>query len=173
VAGEKEWVMETKPVVYLSGKITGNDGYKEFFAFWENIFEQGGYAVMNPAKLDVPGEELPWIQCIIRDLGYLLLCDYVALLPGWEESAGARIEMMAAVRLGKPLIIPPGSTCQATFSFEAKPQSEMPEPTELGNDVIGLDGEIDLSDIPGWDNEIPNEEEWVSGDYPLPWLSGS
>lgn len=154
---ESKAIVPRKEVVYLAGKVTGNDGYREFFAYWENIFEQGGYAVMNPTKLDIPGEELPWIQCIIRDLGYLMLCDYIALLPGWEESVGARIEMMTAVRLGKPLIIPPGSASGVTFHFEASPREELPNLD--GNDFYGIAEDVDLSDIPGWDNEETTEEE--------------
>ena len=149
--------METKDIVYLSGPITGNEGYIEFFAYWENIFEQGGYAVMNPAKLDDPTNPPPWIECIVRDLGYLLLADYVALLPGWEESMGARMELMAAIRLGKPLIIPPGSASGDTFQFEASPRGEL---QDLGsNGLQGIEEEVDLSDIPGWNNEETTEEE--------------
>lgn len=148
--------MEPKQVVYLAGPITGNDGYREFFAYWENIFTQGGYAVMNPTKLEDPDEEKSWIQYVIQCLGYLMLCDYVALLPGWEESMGARIEMMVAIRLNKPLIIPPGSATDVTFKFEATNKNEVidlkPE------DIQGFAEDVDLSDIPGWNTEVDDDE---------------
>lgn len=61
-----------------------------------------GYDVVNPAELNEPGT--PWAQCMRRDIRALLMCDAIALLPGWECSRGANLEWLIATELGMPVL---------------------------------------------------------------------
>lgn len=58
-----------------------------------------GHEVVNPAELN-PDTETPWHQCMRRDLAALLTCDAMAMLDGWQKSAGAHLEMHVAHRIG-------------------------------------------------------------------------
>lgn len=41
----------------------------------------------------------PWEAYLREDLAALLTCEGIVLLPGWPESAGARLELEVALRL--------------------------------------------------------------------------
>ena len=41
-----------------------------------------------------------WRQCLRADVRELCDCDMLALLPGWEDSSGAHLEVPIAHRLG-------------------------------------------------------------------------
>lgn len=58
--------------------------------------------VVNPTKLCKP--EWSWRRCMVVCLWNLLLCDTIAMLPGWECSRGARIEHRLAVWSRKTVI---------------------------------------------------------------------
>lgn len=96
-------------VVYLAGKVSGDSGYREKFLNGENHVrlligdEQGkGVKVINPA------EECPthwgWWRCMAHLLPLLAGSEFVAMLPDWKESRGARIEHLTARILNKTII---------------------------------------------------------------------
>jgi len=83
--------------IYLSGPITGNPDYPQDFAKWERWLTERGHQVFNPALL---GEGLPnWESYLRRDIPYVLKCDGVFAMPGWEGSKGAQLEIDVARRL--------------------------------------------------------------------------
>jgi hypothetical protein len=43
---------------------------------------------------------MPWDACMRADIRALCLCDVIALLPGWEHSKGAHLELHIAHRIG-------------------------------------------------------------------------
>jgi hypothetical protein len=57
-----------------------------------------GLEVVNPAEIN-PDASLPWRDCMRADIKALCDCDTLALLPGWERSKGAHIELNLAPRL--------------------------------------------------------------------------
>ncbi len=58
-----------------------------------------GYQVENPAEHgEIPGFE--WADYLRLDLQKLLTCQAIALLPGWMDSKGARLEFTVATNLG-------------------------------------------------------------------------
>ena len=92
--------------IYLSGKITGREkeDYTRQFARAESFYKTGGFEVINPVKI---GEEVlkinpkaEWQDFMIRDLEALRTCTHIALLEGWEESNGAKMEKAEAEKLG-------------------------------------------------------------------------
>ena len=92
--------------IYLSGKITGLDKevYSRQFARAESFYKTSGFEVINPVKI---GEEVlkinpkaEWQDFMIRDLEALRTCTHIALLEGWEESKGAKMEKSEAEKLG-------------------------------------------------------------------------
>lgn len=86
--------------LYLSGPITGNSNYIADFGHWSDYLIAKDYDVFNPADL---GENLSdWHSYLKRDIPYLIDCDGVFALPGWEGSNGAQLEIDIARRLGMP-----------------------------------------------------------------------
>ena len=92
--------------IYLSGKITGREkeDYTRQFARAESFYKTGGFDVVNPVTI---GEEVlkinpkaEWQDFMIRDLEALRTCTHIALLEGWEESKGAKMEKAEAEKLG-------------------------------------------------------------------------
>ena len=98
--GLSEFVRGEKiPRIYLSGKITGNESYREDFAEGRARLENAGYGVCDPTGFGFP-EDISWEDAMRHDIREMLGCDGVALLPSWEESRGARIEARLARELG-------------------------------------------------------------------------
>jgi hypothetical protein len=58
-----------------------------------------GWEVLNPAEIN-PDHTMAWADCMRRDLAALVTCDAIQLLPGWENSRGARLEWIVADKLG-------------------------------------------------------------------------
>lgn len=95
--------------VYIAGPMTGLPEYN-FPAFHEAAarIRADGLRVVSPAELDehdsVPPGERPWAWYLTRDLKALLECNAVAVLDGWRESRGARLEVHVASALGLPVV---------------------------------------------------------------------
>lgn len=90
-------IMETEEKIYLAGKVTGDPRYKEKFEAGVKHLEELGWKrenIVNPAQ-EVP-EGTPWLKAMWKCLGLLRRCGWVALLPDWKESWGARMEHLVA-----------------------------------------------------------------------------
>lgn len=104
--------------VYVSGPIAGKpDGNKKLFESARR------YLLTRPGvvKVHIPHDITPWhhlgdcppsyatneghsAACHLRaDLQVMLGCDEVYLLPGWEASVGARLELQVAAACGLPV----------------------------------------------------------------------
>lgn len=91
--------------IYISGPMTGvpDLNFPAFHAEAERL--RGlGYEVVNPAELN-PDPSAGWHECMRRDLAELLTCDALALMDGWQKSAGAHLEMHVAHRVGMEIVI--------------------------------------------------------------------
>lgn len=84
--------------LYISGPITGVPNYQENFIKAETILKQAGYEVINPCTV-VLADNATWAAYMKADISLMLTCDGLAVLPGWEASAGARLEVDIAQRL--------------------------------------------------------------------------
>jgi hypothetical protein len=54
--------------------------------------------VVNPAEIN-PDSAMPWGDCMRADIKAMCDCDMLILLPGWQRSKGAHIELNLAHRL--------------------------------------------------------------------------
>lgn len=89
-------------IVYVSGPMTGLPEHNlPAFAAAADRLADAGFEPRNPGYRGVI-EGYTW-QDYLRDALRLLLdCDAVALLPGWETSRGALLEVRVATDLGMP-----------------------------------------------------------------------
>lgn len=93
--------------VYLSGPMAGLPEHN-FPAFHAHaaLLRAQGHEVVNPAELDHQGSS--WEGCLRTDLREMCTCDAIALMPGWEASKGANLELHVAHRLGMQVLhLPP------------------------------------------------------------------
>lgn len=88
--------------IYISGPITGYvpEERRETFQRAASRLAQAGYHPIDPMN-ETP-EQPNWAAYMRADIALLLQCDAVALLPGWDESRGSRIEAQLAIDLGIP-----------------------------------------------------------------------
>lgn len=103
--------------IYLAGPMTGiADLNFPLFNAEAARLRDLGYDVVNPAELNGGADELiatatmnaaqlreHWRACMRRDIPALLTCDGVALLLGWGNSKGARLECHIARQFDMPL----------------------------------------------------------------------
>lgn len=92
--------------VYIAGPMTGLPGYN-FPAFRRvaMLLREAGYDAVSPVELnneEADGPTNTWQACMRVDIGALVTCDLVALLPGWENSRGASLEHYIANCVGIP-----------------------------------------------------------------------
>lgn len=91
--------------IYISGPMTGmpEHNFPAFNAEAERL-RALGYDIVNPVDIN-PDAGTTWQECMRRDLQELLTCDTIALLPGWQKSSGAHLEMHVAHRVGMEIVI--------------------------------------------------------------------
>jgi len=87
-----------KNAVYISGPMTGyKDKNKQSFYEAEDFLRKLGFTdIINPAKLEQAKVDFSHADYMRRDLVELLKCEYIYLLPGWENSKGATAEKFVA-----------------------------------------------------------------------------
>ena len=91
--------------IYIAGKITGDADYRAKFRAGELHLMRLGWEIdeiVNPAR--ECSEGWGWRRCMSRCLRLLAGCGWVAMLPDWKQSRGARIERLAARLLMKNII---------------------------------------------------------------------
>lgn len=95
--------------VFLSGPMRGQPGlnYAAFDAA-EATLKARGFEVVNPAAMGraagfdgtAPDKAASRPLHLGRNMAALACCDAIALLPGWRQAEGARLEYRAARYLG-------------------------------------------------------------------------
>ena len=113
--------------IYISGKI-GEERPSEAtcsrFRVGDRICQRLGYETFNPCSDQWQASLRNWYQaeqdswqcgpdfpiidyydfCLLRDLSVLSTCDAIFMLPGWDQSPGARVEHEYAKATGKLII---------------------------------------------------------------------
>jgi hypothetical protein len=92
--------------LYLAGPMTGlpDFNYPAFNAAAAQL-RAAGYTVVNPAENGLPATA-PWADHMRADIIAMLhQCNAVALLPGYETSKGAQLELHIAKSLRWPVMV--------------------------------------------------------------------
>ncbi len=94
--------------LYVCGPITHADPAqveRNLAAFHAaaDALRDAGYLVTNPAQDNGLPRTASWGQHMRADLPLLLQCTGVAVLPGWQGSKGARLEVHNATELDMPV----------------------------------------------------------------------
>lgn len=89
--------------LYVCGPMTGlpDWNYPAFNAAAADL-RAAGYDVTNPVDKDVPTSE-PWLVHMRADIKLMMDCDGLAILPGWQQSRGAKAEVGLAHALNLPV----------------------------------------------------------------------
>jgi len=90
---------------YLSGPMTGIPEWN-FPAFHSAAADlrAKGWTIVSPAELTTDTSK-SWHECLRTDLRALCDCEGLILLPGWEHSNGAHLELHVAHRLGLKILL--------------------------------------------------------------------
>jgi hypothetical protein len=88
--------------VYISGPMTGYPelNYPQFVAAGDALADRG-HEPVDPSRHP---KQASWSDYLRLDLADLLTCDAVAVLPGWECSRGAALEVHVAHALGMTVL---------------------------------------------------------------------
>lgn len=84
--------------VYLAGKITGLENFKEIFGRYEQDLKNQGHKVMNPAILPKGFEQSEYLKICSSMID---VCDMVCFIPNWIDSKGAHYELGYALGTDK------------------------------------------------------------------------
>jgi hypothetical protein len=95
--------------IYLSGPMSNLPelNFPAFHAAAVSL-RASGYEVINPAEITTD-PDANWEDCLRLDIAQLVTCVGIALLPGWENSRGAKLEKHIAEALGMRLIFLQGA----------------------------------------------------------------
>lgn len=85
--------------VYIAGKITGDEAYKEKFAKYARYEEELGNIVLNPATLPAGLSQADYMRIC---LAMLDCSDEARFIPDFIGSVGARVERDYCEKIGKP-----------------------------------------------------------------------
>ncbi|MGA0610530.1 DUF4406 domain-containing protein [Caldimonas sp. KR1-144] len=93
------------PKIYLAGPMTGLPELNfPSFNHFASVLRAIGHEVVNPAEINGLATEKSWQECMRDDIRELVGCDAIALLPGWQRSTGANLELHIAHRLGMDVL---------------------------------------------------------------------
>jgi len=91
--------------IYIAGPMTGlpEHNFPAFHAAAQRL-QEAGWETVNPAENFDGRTDLPRETYLRADIELLATCDAVAMLPGWEDSRGAKLEYLIAWELAMPIL---------------------------------------------------------------------
>lgn len=90
--------MAGRKTIYIAGPITGVENYRAAFCTAERQLTGMGYNVLNPASLPEGHTKQEYMRVCFS---FIDMADMVYFLPGYENSAGARLEQAYCDYTGK------------------------------------------------------------------------
>jgi hypothetical protein len=101
--------------IYLAGPMTGYEDFnRPAFREAAHLLRQLGFDVTTPAD-HYSGDS--WEEGVRSDIPAMLSCDQIVLLPDWEKSRGARLEVF----LAREVLMPVMTLEQLLLSGPTKP----------------------------------------------------
>lgn len=94
--------MTENEMVFISGPLIGELDFEDHYSEAEESLKEQGYSVMNPSLL--PGE-LDQEKRTRISLAMLAECHTIALLPGWQHSGLAIVELAEAIKQNKNILV--------------------------------------------------------------------
>lgn len=90
--------------IYIAGPMSGLPEFnRPTFMQVAKLLRERGHFVMNPAENPAPASG-SWDDWMRLAIGQLIQCEAVAVLPNWEASNGASLEVTIAHRLRMPVL---------------------------------------------------------------------
>ena len=88
--------------IYIAGPVTGHaDNNRDAFRKAAEELADRGFATCNPvATIERLESEPNHREAMRLCIGWMVDCDGIALLPGWQDSAGALLEHTVAYECG-------------------------------------------------------------------------
>lgn len=91
------------PVIYISGPMSGIEEFNfPAFRTAARRLRSAGFPVLDPSDFGAD-EKTPYNQILGRDLALVAHADVVVVLPGYQNSKGAGLEIDVALALGIPI----------------------------------------------------------------------
>ncbi len=91
-------------VIYTSGPMTGISNYnKPAFRAATQMLRDRGYEVECPSEVEDGGVQQDWAWYMRHCLVKLSRADAIVVLPGWDRSRGASLEVFIGTQLGLPI----------------------------------------------------------------------
>lgn len=149
--------MTDKPLVYVSGPMTGlpDHNYNTFDRAASRL-RSLGYEVINPAETAGGTIHLPRETFLRIDVGYVMAAEAVALLPGWSDSKGSKLEVMVAEAMGLPIYF-----YNEREGLGAELRVEGVEVRgSIRGDRTTRHGETEMGDAAAWVQDVTGEYEY-------------
>lgn len=91
-------------LAYLAGPMTGRPDFNyPTFLKAAGVLRENGVDVICPAETAGGVTHLPLRTYMEIDVGYVKAAEAIVMLPGWESSKGAKLEIILATQLGMPV----------------------------------------------------------------------
>jgi len=159
--------------VYLSGRMTGVENHN-FPAFHEATrkLRNMGFTVFNPAETDNGDTSQSWEYYMKIDVQEVAKSDAVVVLPGWEDSRGAREEVKLADLLKIPVFSYPDYRKLEFPTLYMVPKQTKDtgaikhDASKLRMDLIPMSAIVGLAEVLTFGANKYNDRNWEKG---FPW----
>ena len=95
--------------IYISGPITGTEGYRARFDAAERRLKKEGHKVVNPARANAAlPEGTTHKEYMSVSIAMLDMCEMIFMLKGWEKSVGCSQELAHAIAHGMTVVFEGG-----------------------------------------------------------------